>query len=292
LKFWLSIGAAGVCLYLCVFLLLRPGMQGASLPAGHSSPWLLRLFWPWIDQVGRFVQPFLSWKYRLRVEKELRHAGLERKLTCMNMSALQWLAGVAGALPVLFVGTGLLSWSFGLALCVAVVSAPFFGWLPRHWVRLQGKQKQRQILKAFPFMLDMTTLCVESGLNLQGALIQTARLSPEGPLRQALGHALNDMRAGMPRLDALRAMADRTGVQALRQWVTAMAQADALGMGLGPILRAQSDQRRSERFLRAEKLAMEAPVKMLLPLVLCIFPCTFIVIAFPIGMKLLNSGLS
>jgi len=292
LKFWLSIGAAGVCLFLCVFLLLRPGMQGASLPIGNSQPWLLKLLWPWIDRVGSFAQPFLSWKYRLRIDKELRHAGLDRKLSSMNMSALQLLAGLAGTLLVVLAGIRLLSWSLGLSLFVAVVPGLFCSWLPRHWVRLQGRKRQRQILKAFPFMLDMTTLCVESGLNLQGALIQTTRLSPEGPLRQALGHALNDMRAGMPRLDALRVMADRTGVQALRQWVSAMAQADALGMGLGPILRAQSDQRRSERFLRAEKLAMEAPVKMLLPLVLCIFPCTFIVIAFPIGMKLLNSGLS
>lgn len=292
MKFWLSIGAAGVCLYLCVFLLLRPGMQGASLPLEPTHPWLLRLLWPWVDRMGRFAQPFLPWKYRLRVDKELRYAGLEHKLSCMNMSALQLLAGLAGALLMMLVGISVLSWPLGLSLLVATMPALFCAWLPRHWVRLHGRQRQRQILKAFPFMLDMTTLCVESGLNLQGALIQTARLSPEGPLRQALGHALNDMRAGMPRLDALRAMADRTGVQALRQWVTAMAQADALGMGLGPILRAQSDQRRSERFLRAEKLAMEAPVKMLLPLVLCIFPCTFIVIAFPIGMKLLHSGLS
>ncbi|MFV9473475.1 type II secretion system F family protein [Advenella sp. RU8] len=292
MKFWLSIGAAGVCLFLCVFLLLRPGMHGATLPSGATHPWLLRLFWPWIDLVGRFVQPFLPWKYRLKMDRELRYAGLDRKLNCLNMSALQLLAGLTGAFLLVLAGHGLLSWSLGLSLTVAVVPALFCSWLPRHWVRLQGKHRQRQILKAFPFMLDMTTLCVESGLNLQGALIQTARLSPEGPLRQALAHSLNDMRAGMPRLDALRAMADRTGVQELRQWITGMAQADALGMGLGPILRAQADQRRSERFLRAEKLAMEAPVKMLLPLVLCIFPCTFIVIAFPIGMKLLNSGLS
>ncbi|MDD3758523.1 MAG: type II secretion system F family protein [Advenella sp.] len=275
-----------------MLLLLRPGMQGASLPSGDAHPWMLRLLWPWIDRMGHFVQPFLPWKYRLRVDKELRHAGLERNLTCMNMSALQLLAGLTGTLLMMWVSVRVLSRPLGLSLLLAIVPGLFCGWLPRHWLRLRGRQRQRQILKAFPFMLDMTTLCVESGLNLQGALIQTARLSPEGPLRQALGHALNDMRAGMPRLDALRAMADRTGVQALRQWVTAMAQADALGMGLGPILRAQSDQRRSERFLRAEKLAMEAPVKMLLPLVLCIFPCTFIVIAFPIGMKLLHSGLS
>jgi len=69
--------------------------------------------------------------------------------------------------------------------------------------------------------------------------------------------------------------------------VTALAQADQLGMSLGPLLRAQAEQRRGERFLRAEKLALEAPVKMLFPMVFCIFPCTFLIIGFPIVVKLL-----
>ena len=71
----------------------------------------------------------------------------------------------------------------------------------------------------------------------------------------------------------------------------AVIQAERMGMNLGPVLRAQADQRRSERFLRAEKLAMEAPVKMLFPLIAFIFPCTFLVLFFPIVMKFMNSGL-
>jgi tight adherence protein C len=77
----------------------------------------------------------------------------------------------------------------------------------------------------------------------------------------------------------------------VRSLVLTLAQADRLGMSLGPLLRAQSAQQRSERFLRAEKLALEAPVRMLFPMVLCIFPCTFLVIGFPVAVKLLQSGL-
>src|SRR5690606_38066942 len=124
--------------------------------------------------------------------------------------------------------------------------------------------------------------------NLQGALQQAAQHGPPGPLRQELRHALADMRAGMPRLEALRYWSNRTGLAAVQQLVTALGQADQLGMSLGPLLRAQSEQRRTERFLRAERLALEAPVKMLFPMVFCIFPCTFLIIGFPIAIKLMG----
>src|SRR3546814_7512425 len=105
------------------------------------------------------------------------------------------------------------------------------------------------------------------GLNFQGALQQSALHGPEGPLRAELRHALADMRAGVPRLKALDELAERSGLAAVRSLVSALVQADQLGMSLGPLLRSQSEQRRAERFLRAEKQALEAPVKMLFPLV-------------------------
>ena len=85
--------------------------------------------------------------------------------------------------------------------------------------------------------------------------------------------------------------ADRLRFAPISSFVSALIQGEKTGSSLGPILRAQGEQRRQERFLRAEKLAMEAPVKMLGPLILCIFPCTFIVIGFPIAMKFLHSGI-
>src|SRR5690606_21822443 len=121
------------------------------------------------------------------------------------------------------------------------------------------------------------------------ALQEAARHGPPGPLRDELRHSLADMRAGVVRHEALRQLAGRTGLQSVQQWVTVLGQADQLGMSLGPLLRAQSEQRRNERFLRAEKLALEAPVKMLFPLVCCIFPCTFLIIGFPIAVKLIEA---
>ena len=99
------------------------------------------------------------------------------------------------------------------------------------------------------------------------------------------------VRAGRSRADAMRAMADRLDLPAVGSWVSALVAAERHGSGLGPILRAQAEQRRQERFQRAEKLAMKAPVKMLFPLLVFIFPCTFVLLGFPVVVRLIEEGL-
>lgn len=175
------------------------------------------------------------------------------------------------------------------AATVGGVAALLGMWWP--WHRLAGLavSRRRSMQREFPFLLDMATLCVEAGLSLQGALQEAALHGPAGPLRDELARTLADIRAGVARSEALHQWAQRTGLPAVQQLVTALGQADQLGMSLGPLLRAQSEQRRNERFQRAEKLALEAPVKMLFPLVCCIFPCTFLIIGFPIAVKLLEA---
>src|SRR5690606_36424132 len=113
---------------------------------------------------------------------------------------------------------------------------------------------------------------------------------PPGALRDEFAQLLGDLRAGRPRDEALRALALRAQLPAISNLVAALGVAHKQGASLGPILRAQAEQRRTERFLRAEKLAMEAPVKMLLPLVLFIFPGTFAVLLFPVVSRLLAEG--
>ena len=126
------------------------------------------------------------------------------------------------------------------------------------------------------------------------ASLSVAHLTQHGPvgvMRNEFQRILRDMRAGKSRSDAMRDMALRVNDPSVTNFTNAVIQAERMGMSLGPVLRAQADQRRSERFLRAEKLAMEAPVKMLFPLLAFIFPCTFIVLFFPIVMKFMHSGL-
>jgi tight adherence protein C len=159
------------------------------------------------------------------------------------------------------------------------------------WLKDRIALRKRELQKSLPFVLDLITLCVEAGLNLQGAFNQAVEKGPQGILREEIQRVLRDIRNGKARSEALRGMSERLQEASVTNFVTAMVQAERVGMNLGPALRAQADQRRSERFLRAEKLAMEAPVKLLFPLIAFIFPCTFIVLFFPIVVQFMSMGL-
>ena len=181
--------------------------------------------------------------------------------------------------------------SSGVSTCVMLTSA-LAGWAyPGIWLRDRINSRRRELLKTLPFYLDIITLCVEAGLNMQGALTQAVAKGPKGVLRDEFQRLLRDIRAGKSRAASMRSLAARLNESSVTAFTTAVIQAESMGMNLGPILRAQADQRRTERFLRAEKLAMEAPVKLLFPLLAFIFPCTFIVLFFPIAMKFIHSGL-
>jgi tight adherence protein C len=177
-------------------------------------------------------------------------------------------------------------WEWGPWAALAALAA---GAAPGLWLRDLGRKRRRNIERDLPFVFDMMTLCVEAGLSVQGALQLAARSGPPGALRDALADALAEMRAGVSRTAAIKALAERSNSPLARNWAAAVAQAEALGISLGPVLRAQAAQCRGDRHARAEQLAMQAPVKMLLPLIGCIFPCTFIVLAFPIAVQLLQS---
>lgn len=289
--FWFSCLAAGVSLCLFCWLITHPlrlRLQAASVYTSHAG---LRLILPWVLALAAVCRPWISWQLRNALARQIQRSGLEPVWRAEHIVAMQILAFLcAGAL------TGLAQAVYfplppvhGLTLsfCLSGLCA----WWPRRCLRDRAQARQRRMLREFPFLLDMTTLCVEAGLNLHGALQQAAANGPPGPLRHELRHALADMRAGMARYEALQGLADRTDMPAIRQLVVALGQADQLGMSLGPLLRAQSEQRRAERFLRAEKLALEAPVKMLFPMVFCIFPCTFLIIGFPIVVKIVGVGI-
>ncbi|NLY26663.1 MAG: type II secretion system F family protein [Alcaligenaceae bacterium] len=287
---WISSFAAGLCLALVARVVLGPWAR--RVPA---CPWLLspgsplRLIWLWVCCLAPALEPMLSWRYRARLETLLRTAGLDRHWLPVHVLACQVLAGwVLLAPSAIFVFLLGLSPVSGLVVLVFVFTGASLG-VAGQFKRL-GQLRQAAMLRELPFMLDMTTLCVRAGLNLQGALEQSARHCPPGPLRAELERALGDMRTGVSRLQALSDMAQRSQLDEVSALVNALRQADQLGMNLGPLLQAQSSQRRVELFQRAEKLAMQAPVKMLFPLVFCIFPCTFLIIGFPVVIRLLAWG--
>lgn len=286
---WLACLLCGICLWALARWLAEPWRTlGSGTNVDRPAINGLRVLWPWILALSPLASSCISWRRRRRLEARLQRAGLPHPWTPEHFVALRWVAGLCVLLP----GVGLLWWTDsltqGMPMVLLCSTATTSSLVPVLWVRGLVLERQRYMLEAFPFLLDMTTLCVEAGLNLHGALKESVAHGPPGPLRDELAHALTDIRTGAARGEALAAFARRTGLAAVTQWVAALEQADQLGMSLGPLLRAQSEQRRNERFLRAEKKALEAPVKMLFPLVVCIFPCTFLVLGFPIAIKFMG----
>lgn len=250
-------------------------------------PSAFRLVWWPIQWIAHYLGRILPLAYRQRLIVKLRLGGLD-----YAMSPEQFTAGrlIAAAVSALLIAWVLASFGWAANWWPLVAAAAGFAF-PAIWLRDRIQARRRDTLKTLPFFLDIITLCVEAGLNLTGALTQAVAKGPIGPLRDEIGRVLRDVRAGRSRLDALRGFADRMNEPSITNFVSAMIQAENMGMNLGPIMRAQSEQRRAERFARAEKLAMEAPVKLLFPLIAFIFPCTFVVLAFPIAMKFIHMGM-
>ncbi len=287
----LSVMATGVAVLLATYWLCWPWRRSAQQPAAPfelSPPW--RLAWPWLDACAAPALRGLGWRRRERLERAIERAGLASRLPLGHLVAAQWLAGVVAAATAAGVA-GLAGWwdGSGAALGWTVAAAgALAASLPLRWLSNLRRQRSRRMLRELPFLLDMITLCMDAGLNVHGALQQAVERGPSGPLRDEFQIVLADVRASRGRHEALQALADRVGLPAVQGLVAAIVQADTLGMSLGPVLHAQSERQRSERLLRAEQQALEAPVKMLFPLIVFIFPCTFLVLGFPIVQRLLQ----
>lgn len=285
---FIAISAAGAVVIIVLLLLgssrelLRSWQRGQSiaLVARPALPRWLRLWLPIARVLAVHVGPHLPVAVRARCQTILRQAGLDEELLSQEwlMLSLVWSVSV-GLVPLILSRFGI----FGWASAMVVTSLP---WL---WLRDTRRRREHEILCDLPMYLDMLTLALEAGGALSVALRVATDRAVESPLKQALLRVQGDLRAGRSRAEALRALGERLDIASMTPLIAALIQADASGGSLAAVLRAQSEQRLNERYALAEKLAMEAPVKMLLPLVLCIFPCTVLVLAFPIVLRFLSA---
>lgn len=249
-----------------------------ALVGRPTIPWWLQCTLPPARMLAIRWGPHLPVAWRDRCQRALRRAGLDEELLPQEwlMLTAVWPLIASGLLCLLRPG-----WTLG------VVSAGLAGILPWLWLRDTRRRREQEILRDLPLYLDMLTLALEAGGALSVALRVATERAEDSPLKQAFVRVQVDLRAGRSRAEALRALGDRLDMESVRPLIAALVQADVSGGSLSDVLRAQSEQRLNERYAAAEKLAMEAPVKMLLPLVLCIFPCTVLVLAFPIAMRFL-----
>jgi tight adherence protein C len=233
-----------------------------------------------------------------RLANELRIAGFSPAFDDQQFSAYRWVMGTLIALVMSMVCAAMLAFKIispVQALLLVLVAATAGYLLPLTRLRERSQACRRQVLRSFPAFLDVLALTLESGQHLASALSLAADRLPEtrgSPgLRHQIQAVLAEIRSGQSRITALQRFADRMALPEVTQFVASVSTADRQGVSVTELLRRQSRQIRLSRALSAERHAMKLPVKLLAPLAICIFPCTFLVIAFPIAVRLSESGL-
>jgi tight adherence protein C len=216
------------------------------------------------------------------ISLKLLGAGLGRRITPTGFLAAKGVLAATGALVGLVVSS-MAGSATGLIFLVGLAAAGFFG--PDYFVSLKARGRRERIRADLPDALDLLAVSVEAGLGFDGAIAKITE-HMEGPLADEFGLALGEMRIGESRQDALKRMADRVDAPELSSFTRAIIQADQLGTSLGRILRVQAADSRMRRQAAAEEKAMKAPIKMLFPTVLFIFPSIFLVILGPAFMNL------
>ncbi|MFP2911331.1 type II secretion system F family protein [Pyxidicoccus sp. 3LFB2] len=230
-----------------------------------------------IRRLGAMNRRFIWPGYEAKARRNLIKAGEPQGYKPEDIMALQEISAVVGLLMGLFILNGV-----GQSLGWAVLFLLLGTYYPIMWLNDQVKKRHLQISRALPYSLDLLTLSVEAGLDFTAALAKVVEKGKAGPLREELQLVLKQLKMGKTREEAMKSMIVRVDLPPLTTFVTALIQADKMGTSLGKVLRIQSTQMRIDRTQRAEKLAGEAPVKMLFPLIACIFPTVFMVLFGPI----------
>lgn len=214
-----------------------------------------------------------------RTEKRLAMAGNPGNLRTVDFLGLKLVVAVGAGIIAFFVFAVVLrSPGFAFVAGPAIGATGFIA--PEFWLSRRIKKRRKAILLAVPDTLDLLTISVRAGLSFDGALGKVVDKLP-GPLSDEFRRVLAEVRVGRVRREALRDVVGRTEVQALTNFIGAIIQAEQLGVPISKVLQIQSEQLRIERRQRAEEMAAKAPIKMLFPLVGCIFPSMFIVILGP-----------
>lgn len=252
-----------------------------------------------LDQplISRVIRPMLDYlsKAMMRITPREMVSSLENKINKAgnhgNLAVKDWVNIQA----VLVIGIPMLTYialrntgiSAGSMLLFLVAEAAMGFVLPGFILRKILTARQKKILNTLPDVIDLITVIVEAGLGFDGALIKVVEKKP-GPLAFEFDRVLQEIKVGRNKRDALREMAKRLDIQDFTTFIGAIIQADQFGVGIAQVLRIQSEQIRLKRKQRAQERAMKVPVKMLIPMVVFIFPTLFVVLLGPVVIKLIE----
>lgn len=252
-------------------------------------PLALRLLQPIIKAYAYTIDSGLTLERRDALQERINAAGASYLLTPAEFLVtrrLAFLITLAAALYGCFM-LRVANPSYIVAFGALAGPAYFY---PDLWLRERTEQRHRAFQKNFPFFVDVLVLCMKAGLTFAAAVEQAVDQVSAGAVKEEFMRYLRETRTGVQRRVALDRLAARVRLPALSNFAAAVSQAEESGGSLGDVLSDQARQRRQERFQRAEKMAAQAPVKMLAPLFLLLFPITFMMLAFPIYQEVKASG--
>lgn len=253
-----------------------------------AEPLKSRLLGPLAAQFGASVQKLLPVHWVAGIEKQLVMAGEPTTVAGFLVGA-----AIAEVILILF-GLTIISsgGGFGGQNMMILGGLVIIGAIgPKLWLSNRVRFRQKQILKALPDAFDLITTCVEAGLGLEAALARVAE-KVQGPFAEELTIMLHEVSLGRLRREAMKDLGERVGIPDLTTFINAVIQAESMGTSIAAVLRVQADQMRMKRRQRAEQQAQAAPIKMMFPLVLFIFPCMFLVILGPAGIQIYEQFLN
>jgi tight adherence protein C len=251
-----------------------------------TQPFAERVLVPSLETLAQAATSVLPARLLANIQKQLVMAGNPMTL---NAYVVFWMVSVTLMSGLILVAVLAMFGTVGIQQAAIVLACGAIGWmLPGTWLKGRVRRRQKEVLRSLPDALDMVTTCVGAGLGLDAALARVAEKS-SGPLANELAHMLQEVAMGKLRREALTEMAGRVDVDELTGFVNAVIQAEQLGVGIAQVLRVQADQMRTRRRQRVEQTAHEAPIKMIFPLVLFIFPAFMLVILGPAAIRIAGS---
>ncbi|MEN6482442.1 MAG: type II secretion system F family protein [Anaerolineaceae bacterium] len=256
-----------------------------------AQPFSERIIYPLARKLGEFAIRFTPQNALTSISRKLELAGSPSGLDPTLVLSLQFIAAfvIGGGMLFIF-SVGSLTWPLGRKLLLALAFGLFGFYLPQLLLTSRINRRQKEVRRAMPDALDLLTICVEAGLGFDAAMAKVSE-KWESELSFAFARVLQEINLGKTRREALRDMADRIGLAEMTSFVAAVIQSEQLGVSLAKVLRIQSDQMRVRRRQYAEEQAHKAPIKMLIPMVLLIFPSLMIVLLTPAALKLMHSAL-
>lgn len=252
-----------------------------------QAPFGDRIVRPALKRVGRFLEQTMPEKARQRIHLDLYLAGRPGGLSTSDFIAIRYV--VTGLFCCAGIGVGLLTGSAVLITVGATVGAIVGLYLPTLWLRRKVTSRRREIEFVLPDVIDVLVVCVEAGLTFEAAVEKVGQKFDHA-LAEEFVRVLQEIRLGKPRLEALNDMAQRCGVDDLNSFVQAVIQSEQLGSGIVKVLSIQSDEIRMKRLLMAQERGARASLKMLIPMVGCIFPTLWVILLGPALILLMHSG--